>query len=649
MSEIILHIGTHKTGTTTIQDTLFHNRRFLKARGVVYPRIGLIAPHHNLVTRWIDLPLQFRARRSALANWQSLARGWAEGDGTVLLSSEEFSRMQPTAVDFRELRTLVGGFDRKRVAVVFRNQLGFIQSIYVQVTKSQSFVDFDYFVSQCVRSRYATGLALDYNLLLDHVLAGFEPGEVVLIPYEASVAGEGLVTTFCRKLGLPVTGAELAPLPAGNSNVSPTPLALWLANKAAAPRLASRALIAMAEGLVVAALGPGARTTLFTRGQAGRIRRTFLTANRRFQGRCRAIDPDFAMAPLRLHEDTFYRDDIDAPGLVAALRASAIEGKPFPVFAAPVRPTSVAAVSPEAASPVAASPVAVSFGAAPAVATSRVAPSFEAFRTRPSPMAIAAERMVVSWSPKSACSHVALWTFLHEGLAAEAAAYHEWPHEYRMHVYYKTARFRRLAHDVVAGGGRGYTLVKVTRDPARRLVSMFRHACRFPFMAGIFRERLGIDIATAGISLRDFATVLRDLPLVAPTSIDPHISAQYHPVWDWDFDRVITINIDQVGLDAALNAVEAEFGMKETVFAEHPAFEALRQTHYAQPARLDSAGPIEDHRFALGQVRRFPSRQLLASPLIGELVRTAYAVDIGRTDLADSDGVLFQGAPEPVV
>ena len=177
---------------------------------------------------------------------------------------------------------------------------------------------------------------------------------------------------------------------------------------------------------------------------------------------------------------------------------------------------------------------------------------------------------------------------------------------------------------------------------------MFRHACRFPFMTEIVREKLGIDIATAGLSLRDFARVLEDLPLVVPAVPDPHISAQYHPVWDWEFDRVITLNIDQVGLDDALNAVEAEFGMKKTVFAEHPAFEALRQSHYAQPARLEIAGPIEDHRFALGEVRQFPSRQLLASPLIGELVRRAYAVDIGRTDLADSAGVLFRGAPEPV-
>jgi hypothetical protein len=287
---------------------------------------------------------------------------------------------------------------------------------------------------------------------------------------------------------------------------------------------------------------------------------------------------------------------------------------------------------------------------APALAAPPVqgAASFEGFRTRPAPIAVAAERMVVAWSPKSACSHVALWTFLHEGLAAEAAAYHEWPHEYRMRVYYRTPRFRRFAHAVSDAGGRGYTLLKITRDPAKRLVSMFRHACRFDYMAPLLRQKLGLDLARDGLSLRDFAAALDGLPLVAPTDVDPHLCAQYHPVWDWGWDRVITLNIDQTGLDAGLNAVEAEFGMAPTDFGAHPAFAALHQTHYAQPARLELAGPIEDHRFAFGRQRRFPSRQLLASPLVGALVRKAYAVDLGRTDLADSDGVLFRPAPEPV-
>src|SRR4051794_39377124 len=115
MSEIIIHIGTHKTGTTTIQDTLFLNRRLLAARGVVYPRIGLMAPHHTLATHWIDLPAQFRARRPAAASWATIARAYAGGDKTVLISSEEFSRLQPVPVDFHALRAMVEGFGRKRI------------------------------------------------------------------------------------------------------------------------------------------------------------------------------------------------------------------------------------------------------------------------------------------------------------------------------------------------------------------------------------------------------------------------------------------------------------------------------------------------------------------------------------------------------
>ena len=634
MSEIIIHIGTHKTGTTTIQDTLFHNRQLLAAHGVVYPRIGLMAPHHTLATHWIDLPAQFRARRPAAASWATLARAYAGSDKTVLISSEEFSRQQPVPVDFRELRGFVEGFGRKRIACAFRNQLGYLQSIYVQVTKSQAFVDFDYFFGQCMRWRYATGLALDYNVLLDQILAGFGRDEVILIPYERAIAEDGLVASFCRKLGLPVESAALEPLPAGDSNVSPTALALWLANQAAAPGVATARQVALAGQVLERALGKGARTTLYTRGQVARLRRTFMAANRRFQIRCREIDPDFAMTSLRLAEGTIYRDDLDVPGLLQALERAAAP--------APAQPPAPAAAAIPPTPPAPPAPP-----AAPAVRVP-AAPSLEAFRARPSPLALSGPRMVVCWSPKSACSHAVLWTFLHEGLLAEAVAYNPWPHEYRMHVYYRLERYRRLSRAVSATGGRGHTLLKITRDPHKRLVSMFRHACRFPFMAATFRERLGIDLETDGISLRDFGTVLGELPLMPPTDADSHLWVQYHPVWDWDFDRVITVNIDQTDLDAALNAVEAEFGLPVTDFAAEDAFARLRKQHYAVPARLDPDGAIEDYRFRPGAVRRFPTAQLLQSPLVAELVERCYAIDIGSTDVADTAGILFRGAPEPV-
>ena len=237
---------------------------------------------------------------------------------------------------------------------------------------------------------------------------------------------------------------------------------------------------------------------------------------------------------------------------------------------------------------------------------------------------------VVCWSPKSACSHAVLWTFLHEGLLAEAVAYNPWPHEYRMHVYYRLERYRRLSRAVSATGGRGHTLLKITRDPHKRLVSMFRHACRFPFMAATFRERLGIDLETMEHLAARLRHRARRAAADAPDQRRIRTSgSKYYPGWDWDFYWVITVNIDQTDLDAALNAVEAEFGLPVTDFAAEDAFARLRKQHYAVPARLDPDGAIEDYRFRPGAVRRFPTAQLLQL-LLGRRTRRALLRDRHR-------------------
>ena len=56
MARVVLHIGTHKTATTTLQDTLATNRALLAEQGIVYPSIGRATGHHTLATHWIDLP-----------------------------------------------------------------------------------------------------------------------------------------------------------------------------------------------------------------------------------------------------------------------------------------------------------------------------------------------------------------------------------------------------------------------------------------------------------------------------------------------------------------------------------------------------------------------------------------------------------------
>ena len=50
----IIHIGTLKTGSTSIQNSLFSNRELLLNRGIIYPDIGSNFQHWGLFTAFMD-------------------------------------------------------------------------------------------------------------------------------------------------------------------------------------------------------------------------------------------------------------------------------------------------------------------------------------------------------------------------------------------------------------------------------------------------------------------------------------------------------------------------------------------------------------------------------------------------------------------
>ena len=229
MSEIVLHIGTHKTGTTALQETLAASRPQLAARGIIYPRLHpRESGHHRLTSLWIDLAHRRYAGPSAAELWHRLAEGHAGGRNTLVLSSEGFSRARPQAVDFAELAGLVTGFGRRTVVCYLRNQADYIQSVYLQVLKRGRFVNFDRFVADCLAERYAGGVFLDYGALHARVRAGFAPEEIRFLAYEeASRHPGGIVPHFLAALGRGALSPALR-----QSNVSPSPVALWAAMRA---------------------------------------------------------------------------------------------------------------------------------------------------------------------------------------------------------------------------------------------------------------------------------------------------------------------------------------------------------------------------------------------------------------------------------
>lgn len=57
MSHLVLHIGTHKTGTTSFQNMMWKNARKLANYGVIYPRIhARHTGHHGLIAEETQLP-----------------------------------------------------------------------------------------------------------------------------------------------------------------------------------------------------------------------------------------------------------------------------------------------------------------------------------------------------------------------------------------------------------------------------------------------------------------------------------------------------------------------------------------------------------------------------------------------------------------
>jgi tetratricopeptide (TPR) repeat protein len=96
MRTIYLHIGTWKTGTTTIQNTLHLNRRTLLDHGLNYPDIG--ANHTFLASSFHERPLEHNIAKSrqlteeSLLEWHAISKQKFEASvtqvPTTMVSSE---------------------------------------------------------------------------------------------------------------------------------------------------------------------------------------------------------------------------------------------------------------------------------------------------------------------------------------------------------------------------------------------------------------------------------------------------------------------------------------------------------------------------------------------------------------------------------
>ena len=108
---VFLHVGAPKTGTSFVQDLLFHNRKALAQQGILYPAERFDA-HFLAALDLMDLDWG-GLEKEAVGAWDRLAeevRGW---DGTVIISHEILARASRAQV-----RRALDSFGEAEVHVV---------------------------------------------------------------------------------------------------------------------------------------------------------------------------------------------------------------------------------------------------------------------------------------------------------------------------------------------------------------------------------------------------------------------------------------------------------------------------------------------------------------------------------------------------
>ena len=286
MARLVLHIGTHKTGTSSLQNAFWRRRDLLASHGIIYPDFGTAHSHHGLLgAMHPDLARLYPLPKPPEALMAELAARHAASDATVILSSEEFSRGSPARrFNFRAFRRSCG-FERVEVVAVLRPQLPYLQSVFLEVIK-QIAVPWDKFFMQSLKTELAHGLYLNFNDLDDHLLSAFAADEITYLDYDAAMLMPGGSTgAVLAHLGLPPDSPGLNLAGDRRDNASPEPLVVLAALGLSDAKQLAPGLQDFLGEVYRDHFGAGVRSTLYGTRRAERLLAHFTPLNARFRAR----------------------------------------------------------------------------------------------------------------------------------------------------------------------------------------------------------------------------------------------------------------------------------------------------------------------------------------------------------------------------
>lgn len=191
MTRFLLHIGRHKTGSSSLQRFFFKNSDALLQYGYFYPKAGLKNIAHHPVADCFNP--QKKISSGDLSGTETILESLQQDiegcNKTVLLSSEAFQNSDPE---------LVGRFFAPgdvRIVIYIREQVDYIISAYQQVIHAK--------LLHCTLDAYSTRVVVDYDRFLSRWEQVFGRHNIDVRIYDRTLLkNNNIVEDFMAYLGI---------------------------------------------------------------------------------------------------------------------------------------------------------------------------------------------------------------------------------------------------------------------------------------------------------------------------------------------------------------------------------------------------------------------------------------------------------------
>lgn len=211
MNTLYLHIGMHKTATTTIQHFCSSNQKLLYKKGYAYP----LFPHFNYNTKSIDrngmfLSVAYRdsqgirrknVEKARLEEGLRTVRELFSHCDNVILSDELLWRnlyRRPYILQRLVSEAEDAGY-RIRLIIYLRRQDHFVEAMWNQRIKREHTMTMDF------ASYSALYTKLDYEKLLSSYASLIREEDIIVRRFDDAVQGDGILSDFLCQIGLSLT------------------------------------------------------------------------------------------------------------------------------------------------------------------------------------------------------------------------------------------------------------------------------------------------------------------------------------------------------------------------------------------------------------------------------------------------------------